>query len=233
MKVNKKEATSLFSSPLIQWGVSGTLQWTVTSQVTPDAFLKRIAILNESRVFFYWLVRQELPSHLLTCLLTRPCRHCRREAWQHCPPLKLSLTSLCHVCHYVYINVYYPQRNFMYLYTCLSHSPHSSQRPLTSTPLHSHKYNLLCLTLDTKTFSRPPVRGCVVFLNQCNGVICPTQDNYITTEPLLHLSLSFIRSQVCRCHWFLCAVKYLGDEFVADRWLMTNFSSSSRSGWAH
>lgn len=130
------------------------------------------------------------PSHLLACLLTRPCRHqLQREAWQHYLPVKLSLTFLCHVDYYVYINVYYPQHNVIYLYTCLSHSPHSSQHPLTSTPLHSHEYNLLCLTLDTKTFSQSPVRGCVVFLNQYNGVICPTQDKYISREPLLHLSL--------------------------------------------
>lgn len=137
---------------------------------------------------FYWLVRQELPSHLLTCLLPRPCRQqLQREAWLHYLPVKLSLTFLCHVYYYVHINVYYSQHNFIYLY--LSHSPQLSQHPLTSTPLHSHKYNLLCLTLDTKTFSQSPVRGCLVFLNQYNGVIFLTQDKYISREPLLHLSL--------------------------------------------
>lgn len=106
---------------------------------------------------FYWLVRQELPSHLLTCLLTRPCRRqLQREAWQHYLPVKLSLTFLCHLYYYVYINVYYPQHNFIYLY--LSHSPQSSQHPLTSAPWHSHKYNLLCRTLDTKTFSQSPCK---------------------------------------------------------------------------
>lgn len=178
---------------------------------------------------FYWLVRQELPSHLLTCLLPRPCRQqLQREAWLHYLPVKLSLTFLCHVYYYVHINVYYPQHNFIYLY--LSHSPQSSQHPLTSTPLHSHKYNLLCLTLDTKTFSQSPVRGCLVFLNTMVSFFWPRTNT--SPESLSCISLSFIRSQVYRCHCF-CVLSNIWEIRWADRWLMTNFSSSSRSGWAH